>query len=341
MHRTSMVRVSGMVRAQDQFCALATGALVCRCGSNSPASHAWSPASMASLREFGMSWVLCVCRDVGITLLPEAVGENGGNKMTKGWCDSGLHVSIGVSLTLGTVYCDCWANWPTARCEALCYIKGVIGGNRMAMSGADTRGDMRVIEAHHRNTVECLPWRGCYCLFECSPHWIVMKTNNELELWKVHNGEIQHPPRVVSNVHFQEEFTLRYLCLKGNILIMWGDNCATAEGNSSTVLFIDLKKTFSDSSLAVIQQWKFPNVYSWNVIPTTPLCTLPNRRRGQTSMEVAIHLSTENTRTHTFDKCDDVLFASDDHIWVVNKGPPITNKCYYIGDLETPIFNKA
>ncbi|KAH3759072.1 hypothetical protein Pelo_9119 [Pelomyxa schiedti] len=324
-------RIEAAIRARDQFLAVATGALVGRCGVGSPVTAAWSRGTIASLWEFGRSWVLFPSTPIGMTLLPNPHYPDLFER---------VHVSMGVSPTLGVVYCECWENSPTSMSEALCYLAGAVGNNRVVMvcdqrwylaepPGAPARRKPRV------TTPSLLGPVG-----ECTTRWIVRKTPDSLDLWRVRDGELDEgraPHSVPARV------ATEYLHISGDTLVMVvrfrsERRDAMRSLFTASVLFVDLQKTYTSREMCITDQWECTSLASSDFVGAFPVCTLI---RGKDEMGLNVHHSTSHISTVMFKDCCRISFTSDNNVCATSRGPPETHHFYNLSDTSKPVFSVA
>ncbi|KAH3765375.1 hypothetical protein Pelo_2757 [Pelomyxa schiedti] len=321
--RGGVPRIEAVIRARDQFVAVATGALVGRCGVGSPVTAAWSRGTIASLWEFGRSWVLCPSTPIGMTLLSRDTQTV--------WGPAKVHVSMGLSPTLGVVYCECLESVPASMAEALCHVVGAIGRNRLVMEGIFS---WSVVDGPGGNPRMEQPLKGGHVV--CSQSWVVRKTARSLALWKVHEGEPQEDdPLHTASAKFRAQF----LHISGDTLAMWGGSRKRSRVCSGRAVFVDLQKTYTSNAVSIIDQWEFPGLTCDEVVGALPICTLQTHNIGKGDLVVSVHHHHHNSSAITFRNSTAICFAGENKVWVTHRGPPIKHCFYNLGDTSTPIFS--
>ncbi|KAH3759819.1 hypothetical protein Pelo_8381 [Pelomyxa schiedti] len=316
---TRRASIVGRIRARDQFVALAAGALVERCGRNSPVRGALPQSFWC---EFGRSWVLSVARQFGTILELELPGDRGATHRVNVWVD--------VSPTGGTLACGC-CDYRRESYSSYGAIVGCIGGG-MHVTKWDWRtirvvdGEMRTVMSHS------WPEKSVSSIIACSNRWIVVVVtdcgdeNQIMEVWRVGmNGKpvgdsdsVRVIPRLARSFLWG-----RHCCLQGDTLVVVG---------SREVWFIDLVRSTHENALAISRKQQFPP--SVEIILSNPITTTQPEKDDDDYVRL-----TSGGVSAVFNRCWEISYIAEDLICTHVDFPMKINRYYQLPNLAKPVLS--
>ncbi|KAH3762207.1 hypothetical protein Pelo_5956 [Pelomyxa schiedti] len=340
---TSRATIEGRISARNQFVALAAGALVERCGRNSPVRSVWSQSLLC---EFGRSWVVCAVRQIGVilTLDPHCTKAR----------ERRLNVWMGVSPTGGIVGCGChhYVREFPSRCSTTLLgsdgdMVGCIGG------GIHARWDACTIRINDGEgiPVRVFSWPGklVTTLSTCSSRWVVVvaadlgDANQFMTVWRVGmNGALL---RDSHSIRIKPSLDSSFLwgscsCLQGDTLVVSG---RPSSCDSSEVVFIDLVKTIDENTLVVSKTQSFPGFSCHNLVLCNPIAT-EKIQQVQSGASKGTGFKIRRTLTcgrssRVINDCADTFCISDDIVCTEVVFPVRVHNYFQLPNLSTPVLS--
>ncbi|KAH3762710.1 hypothetical protein Pelo_5441 [Pelomyxa schiedti] len=300
----------------EYFVAFACGALIVptrMCGDDQHVAHNSNCA--VSLLRFSPSLVAEFGRFVG--RVPDFQGRV--------WDAPDVHVSVGVSLTLGVVWSGCFA----AAAGGMDSVEGCTGPGTLLTLKTHALGSAAQIVDEAGAAVgggvfyssgECDWLAGC-----CSSHWIVLVGEDSMRVWTVDEAGL---PRPGSCVGFRVGgMCLRTVAFHGDRhdeFLLFGN-----KGESGIVVHVDLSGTHSTRSLVVLRSIAVPADPD-DALHSDPLCTI--HPTGTDTATTSVH-NTVTGETHTFSSTR--VFSFDYKHVVLDRGDQ--QLIYSPKDLTTPL----
>ncbi|KAH3757777.1 hypothetical protein Pelo_10454 [Pelomyxa schiedti] len=329
--RPSPPRLEHVLSAIAQFVAFACGALIPRCysGFSDRSSTCYRHRSAVGLlcgcsslvAEFGKSWVVCGCRDVGLTL-PNAMPSPEDFNLPR----PRLHVFLSLSHTLGVVRSGMWTNVDTLLVE----INGCIGKDRFILTHHQDRG-LRTPASTSASVVSGAGQvigvlrlsgmdRFLYHVV-CNLHWVVVDEGTTLFLWQVADGVPLLPPVQIDH-HYEGSATA--FCGDNDSILIRDHYTYQSFGRMERSLqYIDLASSFSQRNLVVSKVVSMPEeLYPSGLIPSEPAYSVLPRGVYNTATRVQHSLQGD---VHAVDK---------GHVGVMRAMGRM--EVFGIGDLTTP-----
>ncbi|KAH3765756.1 hypothetical protein Pelo_2383 [Pelomyxa schiedti] len=282
--------------------------------------------SLASLCEFGRSWVVCTARHIGTTLDLSAGGKS-----------RRVNVWMGVSCTGGTVYCGCHDYSRGVHCRTTDgEIVGSIGGGIYVTMWDSNSVHLMDGELHTLRVLSC-PGRKLSELTVCSCKWLVVVSvagsgdeNQVMEVWRVTNGTLVGDaavllPRLPSGFLWGGRS-----CLQSDTVVLvgtvdWHPVCAH-------VWYLDLEKSIQQNGVVFSNKLQFPDFLVYNLLLTNPVFT--EECRG-----TDLVITTQETQQSVFHRCLSLSCVSD-YVIVASELPPTKdNHFYLLPELTRPFMS--
>ncbi|KAH3743896.1 hypothetical protein Pelo_14720 [Pelomyxa schiedti] len=247
--------LTSVVDAGSQFVALAC-ASIDRCGRGSAAARFVASGNPALLAEFGRRWVVACARQVGSTLLltPSSSSSRAHTK---------AHVFMGLSATMGVVWCKCWGESASTRDWI---VQVTVGGDRFVAT--DNWREAWVIDGGGGvvSPLRSQVHAPVISFWANNEKWLVRvdsgSERKKLIVWRMSGGEPVGP-----GVGVECTEGVSGVCAKFSPFSAFGDElvfsssedtCAFLSAGRESLSFVDIDKSIASGVTVVTKEYPLP-----------------------------------------------------------------------------------
>ncbi|KAH3714297.1 hypothetical protein Pelo_19195 [Pelomyxa schiedti] len=288
--------IDPVVDARSQFVAFACASIE-RCARSSPAARSLADGNPALLAEFGRQWVAGCARQVGATLAVKR-GDPAGESEDLWIYSTRVAVIMGLSATLGVVWCKCWTcttpiiggNWVVEMplgADGMFLMKGkynkrtgcVIdvgscgcGGNWSANPRLDSAVSLpRVVELKRRDPPSWIYISGGFWVR--NNKWLVLVEHEHmLTVWRM---DVERALPVGDGLCLNSEVTIKCFGSMFSPFNPSGDELVFSDGNEHyfsdpCLYFVDLVKSIEAGVVVITNSLRLPEDWVFDFIWAAP-----------------------------------------------------------------------